>query len=163
MTAAQWEEYKHTQQAWNQQAYQQTVYYPSPYSVQPAPLHHDYPRTQPRPQPQLRQPHNRQPHTKGPRSPRLPTREPLDPNLIKAGVIVWLHKPSDDPLPTLQCCRSHDCRERTLNEGGFNHPFLVLDHFKTPGSGAEDDSNITLTIVPVSSSFLDHESPLSTL
>lgn len=35
-----------------------------------------------------------------------------------------------------------------MNQGGYNHPFLVIDHYQTPGSNVEGD--LTLKIVPVS-------------
>ncbi|KAI9642702.1 hypothetical protein NHQ30_008433 [Ciborinia camelliae] len=70
------------------------------------------------------------------------------------GIIVWGYPPTPDednkspPKPFI-CCRSsedHTCRERELNQGGYNHPFLVLDHYQTRENGEEGD--IILEIVP---------------
>ncbi|KAF7855394.1 hypothetical protein EAF04_010137 [Stromatinia cepivora] len=83
-------------------------------------------------------------------------KKPLDPTLLLNGVIIWAYEPSPDkwglPAKPFICCRAtggHICTQRELNDGGYNHPFLVLDHYQNPESREEGD--IILEIVPITS------------
>ncbi|KAJ8059566.1 hypothetical protein OCU04_011222 [Sclerotinia nivalis] len=84
------------------------------------------------------------------------TKKPLDPTLLLNGVIIWVYEQSPDkwgvPAKPFICCRTsggHICTQRELNDGGYNHPFLVLDHYQNPESREEGD--IILDIVPITS------------
>ncbi|CAD6445358.1 7542e66e-9d67-40a7-87ad-7e0e95a8bd64-CDS [Sclerotinia trifoliorum] len=83
-------------------------------------------------------------------------KKPLDHTLILNGVIIWAYEPTTDewglPAKPFACCRSsggHLCTQRELNYGGYNHPFLVLDHCQNPESREEGD--MILEIVPLTS------------
>ncbi|KAB8300855.1 hypothetical protein EYC80_002783 [Monilinia laxa] len=83
-------------------------------------------------------------------------KRPLDNNLIFNGILVWAHDPTPDeynlPPKPFVCCRTsggHRCEKSFMNQRGYNHSFLVIDHYQTPGSDVAGD--LTLKIIPTTS------------
>lgn len=66
-------------------------------------------------------------------------------------MVLWILDRLGHMSEPLHCCRAssskHNCGGLPLNEEGYNHPCLLLEHYRNPEAGKED---ITLIIVPVS-------------